>query len=130
MNIVITGASSGVGYEAAMHLSADPANKVVALARSGDKLEKLSEAAFVRNPEGLLLPLVFDTIHGEYDKVLLPFLKNNLRHVDIIINNAGALVNKPFNELDQLDFVAMLQTNFLGHVKMIQHLLTLFPARG
>ena len=130
MNIVITGASSGVGYEAALQLSSDPENKVVALARSGDKLEKLSKAAFILNPEGVLLPLIFDTIHGEYDKVLIPFLKKHLRHIDIIINNAGALVNKPFHELDQLDFVSMLQTNFLGHVKMIQHSLPFFPVRG
>jgi short-subunit dehydrogenase len=130
MNIVITGASSGVGYEAALHLISDRNNKVVALARSGDKLEKLSKAALTHNPDSVILPLIFDTIHGEYDKVLIPFLKKHLRYIDILINNAGALVNKPFQELDQLDFVAMLQSNFLGHVKMIQHLLTMFPARG
>ena len=119
-----------MGYEAALHLISDPDNKVVALARSGDKLEKLSKAALIVNPDSVLLPLIFDTIHGEYDKVLIPFLKKHLRHIDIIINNAGALVNKPFHELDQLDFVSMLQTNFLGHVKMIQHSLPFFPVRG
>jgi NAD(P)-dependent dehydrogenase (short-subunit alcohol dehydrogenase family) len=35
------------------------------------------------------------------------------------------LLNKPFEQLTQLDFAEMLQTNLLGHVKMIQFLLPL-----
>ena len=42
MNIVITGASSGVGFEAVLELTFDPDNKVIALARSEDKLELLT----------------------------------------------------------------------------------------
>ena len=45
--------------------------------------------------------------------------------MDILINNAGVLINKPFSELTQLDFAEMLQTNLLGHIKMIQNLLPL-----
>ena len=130
MNIVITGASSGVGYEAALQLTKNSGNKVVALARSEDKLQKLSEAVIVRNPDSILFPFKFDIIHGEYDEELIPYLKENLGKVDILINNAGALINKPFTDLDQLDFVAMLQSNFLGHVKMIQNLLPLMNPKG
>ena len=42
-----------------------------------------------------------------------------------LINNAGSLINKPFEESTQLDFAEMLQNNLLGHVKMIQHILPL-----
>lgn len=125
MNIVITGASSGVGYEAVLELILDSDNKVVALARSADRLKKLSEAAMARNPECLLFPLEFDIVHGDYNDVLLPFLEQHINSVDVLVNNAGSLTNKPFVELDQIDFAAMLQSNFLGHVKMIQHLLPL-----
>lgn len=130
MNIVITGASSGVGFEAVLELILTTGNKVVAVARSADKLQKLSEAAISRNPECFLFPLEFDIIHGDYIDVLLPFLQQNIGSVDILINNAGALINKPFNELDQLDFASMLQSNFLGHVKIIQNLLPLMNAKG
>ncbi len=125
MNIVITGASSGVGYEAALELILHSKNKVTALARSADKLRRLSETAIIRNPDCCLFPVEFDIIHGEYDEVLIPFLQENQGTVDILINNAGALINKPFEELDQLDFVSMIQSNFLGHIKMIQNLLPL-----
>jgi NAD(P)-dependent dehydrogenase (short-subunit alcohol dehydrogenase family) len=130
MNIVITGASSGVGFEAALHLIKDSGNKVVAIARSEDKLKNLFEAASVHYPNSSLFPVHFDIIHGDYDLDLMPYLKKNLGSVDVLINNAGALVNKPFAELDQLDFVSMLQSNFLGHVKMIQNLLPLMSLKG
>jgi short-subunit dehydrogenase len=130
MNIVITGASSGVGYEAALKLAANTGNKVIALARSKDRLQKLSHNAIIRNPDCVLLHLPFDIVSGEYDTVLIPFLKKSFTSIDILINNAGALINKSFAELTQLDFVTMLQNNFLGHVKMIQNLMPLFSTKG
>jgi NAD(P)-dependent dehydrogenase (short-subunit alcohol dehydrogenase family) len=44
-----------------------------------------------------------------------------------LINNAGALINKSFTETGEADFVEMLQSNFLGHVRIIQNLLPLMP---
>ena len=43
----------------------------------------------------------------------------------MLINNAGVLINKPFEELKELDFVEMLQGNFIGHVRMIQGIVNL-----
>ncbi len=45
MNIIITGASSGIGFETALELSLQHENKIVAIARSADKLRKLLEIA-------------------------------------------------------------------------------------
>ncbi|HSU50922.1 MAG TPA: SDR family NAD(P)-dependent oxidoreductase, partial [Segetibacter sp.] len=67
MNIVITGASSGVGYETVMRLIENSNNKVIALARSEDKLRQLAQASIHRNASALLFPLQFDIVHGEYD---------------------------------------------------------------
>ena len=43
MNIIISGASSGVGFEAVLELIGSGNHKVIALARSEDKLYKLQE---------------------------------------------------------------------------------------
>ncbi|HEY1024341.1 MAG TPA: short-chain dehydrogenase, partial [Sphingobacteriaceae bacterium] len=56
MNIVITGASSGVGFEAVLELILKSENKVVALARSEDKLRRLYEIATSLNPDCNLFP--------------------------------------------------------------------------
>lgn len=125
MNIVITGASSGVGFEAVLELILKNENNVIALARSEDKLRRLYEIAASLNPDCNLFPAKFDIVHDDYANSLIPFIKDRLGHVDVLINNAGMLINKPFVELAQLDFAEMLQSNLLGHVKMIQHLLPL-----
>lgn len=128
MNIIITGASSGVGFEAVLELILKNENKVIALARSEDKLRRLHEIATSLNPDCNLYPAKFDIVHDDYPNSLIPFVKQRLGTVDVLINNAGTLINKPFSELAQLDFAEMLQSNLLGHVKMIQHLIPLMKA--
>jgi NAD(P)-dependent dehydrogenase (short-subunit alcohol dehydrogenase family) len=128
MNIIITGASSGVGFEAVLELILSGKHKVIALARYEPKLAKLLEIAKGLNPDCILYPVAFDIVHDEYAD-LLQFISAHLdNQVDILINNAGMLVNKPFNELLETDFVEMLQSNFIGHVRMIQSVLPLMPS--
>jgi NAD(P)-dependent dehydrogenase (short-subunit alcohol dehydrogenase family) len=128
MNIIITGASSGVGFEAVLELILTNKHKVIALARSEKKLGRLLEIAQGLNPECVLYPVAFDIVHDDYHD-LVQFINSRFdRQVDILINNAGILINKPFTELLETDFVEMLQSNFIGHIRIIQNLLPLMPA--
>lgn len=128
MNIIITGASSGVGFEAVIELVLSGKHKVIALARSQDKLERLLEIANNLSPESELYAIAFDIVHDDYAS-LQQFIATNFdNRVDVLINNAGVLINKPFTELLETDFVEMLQSNFIGHVRMIQGLVDLMPA--
>ncbi|WP_316821478.1 SDR family oxidoreductase [Pedobacter gandavensis] len=124
MNIVLTGASSGIGFEAALEFALHKENKIVCIARSADKLRKLLEIARGINPDCVLLPVEFDIVNDDY-AALLPFLKERLGNVDILINNAGALLNKPFLETSKEDMYQMFESNVLGHFNMIQNLLPL-----
>jgi NAD(P)-dependent dehydrogenase (short-subunit alcohol dehydrogenase family) len=127
MNIIITGASSGVGFEAALELILSGKHKVIALARSHEKLEKLLEIAHGLNPDAEIYALAFDIVHDDYTD-LQQFINSNFdNRVDILINNAGVLINKPFMQLQEMDFVEMLQSNFIGHVRMIQGIVHLMP---
>jgi NAD(P)-dependent dehydrogenase (short-subunit alcohol dehydrogenase family) len=124
MNIIITGASSGIGFETALEFTLNTQNKVVCIARTADKLRKLLEIARGINPHCTLLPVEFDIVNDDY-AVLVPFLKERLGTVDILINNAGTLVNKPFLETSAADMWQMLESNIMGHFHMIQQVVPL-----
>ena len=130
-NIIITGASSGIGFEAVLDLTANKDNKVIALARSADKLRKLHEIASSLNHDGgTLYPAQFDIVFGEYETSLVPFIQSKFNKVDILINNAGELINKPLMETSNEDFGQMLQSNLIGHINMIRHVVPLMSVGG
>ena len=107
MNIIITGASSGVGFEAALELILTGEHRVIALARSADKLSRLLEIAQGLNPDCQLYPVAFDIVHDDYADLIQFIAARFDGKVDALINNAGVLINKPFAQLDEADFVEM-----------------------
>lgn len=130
-NIVITGASSGIGFETVLDLTANKDNHVIALARSADKLRRLHQIATDLNFDGgKLYPAQFDIIYDNYENSLIPFIQSKFDKVDILINNAGVLINKPFLETSTEEFVSSLQSNFLGHVNMIKNIVPLMKEGG
>lgn len=120
--IVITGASKGIGFETALAL-ANAENHILAIARSTDKLDNLRETALTHSPGATIHTLAFDIVHGDYERDLLPYISEKLGRVDTLVNNAGALVNKSFEKTSIAEFSMLLESNLLGHVRMIQHLL-------
>ncbi|MCO4291733.1 SDR family oxidoreductase [Solitalea sp. MAHUQ-68] len=126
MNIIITGASSGVGFEAALELAAHSNVNIIALARTEERLAKLAGINEQLNPGSKLYAIAFDIFSGDYEGGLLPFVKQIFGKVDILINNAGELINKPFAELNITDFDHMMHSNLYGHIRMIQQLLPYF----
>ncbi|HVH86093.1 MAG TPA: SDR family oxidoreductase, partial [Terriglobales bacterium] len=45
----------------------------------------------------------------------------NFRSVDVLVNNAGIFLNKPFTDFTVEDFDALISTNLLGFFHMTQH---------
>jgi len=130
-NIIITGASSGIGFETVLDLTANKEHKVIALARSADKLRKLHEIASSLNHDGgTLYPAQFDIVFDNYAESLIPFIQSKFDKVDILINNAGALINKPFMETSMEDVAHMFQSNLLGHIQMIKNIVPLMSESG
>lgn len=125
MNIIITGASSGIGFEAVIELIQQPGHQIIALARSEQKLARLLEISQSLNPDCVLYPIVFDIVHDDYNGLKQFIIAHFEGKIDVLINNAGMLINKPFAQLGESDFVEMLQGNYLGHVRMIQAMLLL-----
>ena len=123
MNIVITGASSGIGREVAIKLSESPGNRIFAVARNVAALKSLFEGAAHGNITGMALDITGT-------RSSLTELKNRisseLSTIDILVNNAGYLVNKAFSDHTPEEISTLVSTNFTGPAAMINALLPLF----
>lgn len=126
MNIIITGASSGIGREAALKLAATPQNRVFVIARSGEALRSLTEECENRN----IIAIPFDiTASRSSIRELKNSLSDDPGSIDILINNAGFLVNKPFEHHTEEEVASTVAVNFTGPAALITELLPLF-SRG
>ncbi|MFC4268571.1 SDR family NAD(P)-dependent oxidoreductase [Polaribacter marinivivus] len=113
-NVVITGTSRGIGYELAK-LFANQNHNVLAISRNTEPLVALNH----KNIKTLSVDLC------KNDEILqvTEFVKNNWKQVDILINNAGKLVNKPFTELTSDDFLEVYKVNVFGVAELTKSLI-------
>ena len=119
MKIIVTGASRGIGYALVKHLVQNLECTVLAISRNEGKLKQLQQDC-ERSKKGKVFVLTADITSKEIEEILAPYFENEFREVDLLINNAGYLVNKPFLALTQEDFNASYQTNVYAVVKLVQ----------
>ena len=112
MKIVITGASRGIGRAGALALAAEADNEVLAIARSSEALTKLQSDAPHQNITGITL----DLEHSAYPKLEVQL--ERWGHLDILINNAGLLINKPFARLTDADWQRLFAINTLAPARL------------
>ena len=116
MNIIVTGAGKGIGFELCKLLSAEPANHILAISRNISQLLSLSTQN--RN----VTPLSFDLENDDYGFIISKLSGK----VDMLINNAGYLINKPFQELNEMDVEKTFRVNFISAFKLTQILVPHF----
>ena len=103
-NIIITGTSRGIGYELALQL-ANAGHQVLAVSRK-------TSPELLGNPNISCLSV---DVSKESDVAAVEdFLSQTWKKVDIIIHNAGRLVNKPFSQTTQEDFENVYKVNVFG----------------
>lgn len=124
MNIVITGASRGIGFETAKRFASLGDNNIVAISRDEVKLKELKNACIRENIQAHLYPLAFNIEDAAaVETELLSKVKQLVPSVDIVINNAGALVNKPFELMPAHDMQRMINVNLMAPALVVKTLL-------
>jgi 3-oxoacyl-[acyl-carrier protein] reductase len=112
--IVITGTSRGIGFELAQ-LFSKAGHEVIALSRKTDSIQALSNTSI----QAIATDLSAQSSIEETAKIILKKWDN----IDIVIHNAGMLVNKPFEELTAADFQQCYAVNVFGVASLTQALL-------
>jgi NAD(P)-dependent dehydrogenase (short-subunit alcohol dehydrogenase family) len=120
MNYLITGASRGIGYDTALELAADASKQILVVSRNKAALETLTATAAKR--------------YGHQNIAYLPVDLQDLNATELhdwvagfgpltgLVNNAGLLINKPFEELQEEDWQATFEINFFSVVRILQSL--------
>lgn len=113
-NIVITGTSRGIGFELAQQF-AEAGHTILALSRNTKPLDNVNH----KNITTLSLDLA-----NENDiKKATTFIDKNWKKVDVLINNAGKLINKPFTDLTSNDFLEVYKVNVFAVAELTKQII-------
>ncbi len=110
MNVLITGAGKGIGL-ALTNAFLKEGHAVFAVSRNIEALSKIV------NPG--LTAYSFDLRGGDY-AAMFEKVNSTFKYIDVLINNAGALISKPLLEFSDSDFDLLFDVNVKAAFKMVQ----------
>lgn len=120
-SVIITGTSRGIGFELAK-LFADEGHQVLALSRNDSTIKSL------HHPQ--ITSFTFDLTKAKDLNKLQDILGSQWQKVDILINNAGKLLNKPFLATTSKEFEEVYKVNVLGLSDLTRMVVPKMPKEG
>ena len=120
-NIIITGTSRGIGFEL-VQLFAEKGHQVLALSRNDLPVKELRFDN--------VYSFTFDLSNANDYLKVSEFIKKEWKQVDILINSAGTLLNKPFTETNMSDFEQVYKTNVFGVAELTRTVLPFMKSDG
>ena len=121
--VIVTGASSGIGESTARLLHAAGAHPVLA-ARRADRLAALSKEL------GGALAVPTDVTDQAQVRDLVAAALDRHQRIDGLVNNAGASLHGPLDQVDVAQFSRILQLNVAGLLAMTQAVLPAMRQQG
>lgn len=126
MNVLITGASKGIGYALAKKFANEERIKLFLISRSEKNLLKLQKECLEINKQASICTIPFD-LNRLFSEDLPKEI--NISHLDILVNNAGMLINKDFESLKIEEISGIVNTNFILPAILVQKLLPLLGGK-
>ena len=120
-NIIITGSSRGIGFELVKLFNQNDF-KVIALSRNTKPISNLK----LKNVKSFYL----DISSPQSINKTIKLVSEEFKKIDILINNAGTLINKPFNETSFEDFQSIYNVNVFGVAELIRQLILYFNKKS
>lgn len=120
-NIIITGTSRGIGLEMVKGFAKE-GHKVLALSRNPGPVEELKLDAVGSFPFDITKKSDIDSVSD--------YIASEWKHADVLINNAGLLLNKPFRESTLSEFQQVYAVNVFGVSELIKTVLPYMNQSG
>ncbi len=117
---IVTGSSSGIGYEAARVLANKEATVIIAV-RNLEKGNKAAEKILAQNQNAGVKVLELDLADLKSVAKFAENFKQNYSRLDFLINNAGVMIPPHSKTVD--GFELQFGTNHLGHFALTGQLL-------
>jgi len=115
---LVTGSTAGIGIGIAKSLAAEGA-RVIVNGRTEARVREASARIQSANPDAKLIPLALDLSTAEAASEAT----HRYPELDILVNNLGVYEPKPFEEIDDEDWHAIIETNFMSGVRLSRHYL-------
>jgi len=125
---LVTGASSGIGYELAKLFARDGYGLVL-VARDRQRLVRTADE-FNRSFGIDVRIIAKDLSSPTAAEEILKELQQSSVRIDVLVNNAGYGVYGPFAETDSAEELGMIQTNLVSLTQLTKELLTPMVKRG
>lgn len=120
-NVIITGTSRGIGFEM-VKLFSEAGHNVLALSRNSKPVSDLK----LKN----VTALEFDIADQAEIVKLSAYLQTGMKSVDVLINNAGFLVHKPFAQITSEEFKRCYDVNVFGVASLIKATIPFMKKEG
>lgn len=121
MNIIVTGASQGIGYELVKDFCRKlKSGKIIAISRNAHNLEQLKYECAEINSSFVIIPAAADISSIKLSQTHSALFQSEMPHLDILINNAGLLVKKNFNDLSEEDIYRVYNVNVFSIFRLVK----------
>jgi NAD(P)-dependent dehydrogenase (short-subunit alcohol dehydrogenase family) len=124
---IVTGSSSGIGYETSLALARD-GFYTFATVRNTKKAEKILQIAKKENLNIEIIELDVDdekSISATIEKIV-----SKKQRIDVLVNNAGWGLFGSVEDVSMKDFRAQFETNFFGIISIIQKVAPIMRKQG
>lgn len=118
--VFITGVSRGIGREMFAQCAAEKDTYIIGISRSKKKLDELEHRCRENGGSDFFL-FAHDLTEPELTPEIMTCIAR-VGKVDVLINSAGLLVNKPYVEITKEDWMQCYLTNVYGPFRLIQKL--------
>jgi 3-oxoacyl-[acyl-carrier protein] reductase len=124
MNILVTGAARGIGFASVKEFASRGNHNIIALSRNNARITELASLCNNLFASSKVFPYCMD-LESEANEfsALFDYISDNFGHLEVLLNNAGYLLNKPFKNIKVEDERKMWAINYLAPSNLIRLLI-------